>query len=129
MPEKKLGERIRRAKREGRAVTVKESDVGRGPVSPHARKKGRHVLAYERTADRNARRKRPPGEGRGREPAALSPRVERPGRPADSVPGSGARKSGYGRMGGLVQGRKKAPSRMGVKQKGGPRKRSRLRGG
>jgi len=39
----------------------------------------------------------------------LTPLVERPGR--------------------IVQGRKKSPSRMGVKQKGGPRAKSRLRGG
>ncbi|HZN94419.1 MAG TPA: hypothetical protein VFB81_17015 [Myxococcales bacterium] len=147
MPEKTLGDRVRRAKREGKAVTIKESDLGRGPVGSHAVKKGRHVLAYVRTADRNARRKRPPGEGRASEPApsprakgvparrraagftGLTPLVERPGRPADSVPGSGVRKSRYGRMGGIVQGRKKSPSRMGVKQKGGPRAKSRLRGG
>lgn len=129
MPEKKLGARVKRAKREGRPVAVKASDVGRGPVSRHAGKKSRHVMAYARTADRNAQRKRPPGEGRSHEAILITPRIVRPGRPADSVPGSGVRKDRYGRMGGIVQGRKKAPSRMGVKQKGGPRSQSRLRGG
>lgn len=99
MPEKNLRDRVRRAKRDGRTVAVKDSDLGGGLVSRYAGRKPRHVVAYSRTASRNARPKPAPGDGRGRAPAMLSPVVERP---ADSVPRSGARKSRYGRMGGIV---------------------------
>lgn len=61
------------------------------------------------------KQKHPSGEGRGRAPEMIGLSLVSPERPADSAPGSGARKS--------------RSVRMGAKRRGGPRGKSRLRGG
>jgi hypothetical protein len=64
MPQKSLERRAKVAKREGRTATVKDTDVGAAsPLSGHAAKKSRHIVAEIAPPDRNASRREAPGEG------------------------------------------------------------------
>jgi len=64
MPQKSLERRAKLAKREGRTAAVKDTDVGAtAPLSGHAAKKSRHVVAEIAPPDRNASRREAPGEG------------------------------------------------------------------
>jgi hypothetical protein len=66
MPQKSPQRRIVEAKRAGTAVTLKKSDIGaEPPLSKHAAKKSRHVVAQVVTPDRAATPRAPPGDGRG----------------------------------------------------------------
>lgn len=129
MPQKTLNERAKQAKRRGEPVAIKMSDVeDTGPMSPHAEKKQRALVGFAKPADRNVSRKRPPGRGKTlKTPAAAAyrrkPRSAKTG--GDDI-GVGLSK---GRNTRRVQGRKKAPSQMNLKRKGGPFKRTRLHGG
>ena len=125
MPQKKLGERIRRAKRAGTAVAVKPADVGMAPgESPHA-EKGDDVVMVTEGLDRSVSRKAAPGEGKSRRKKLTLEQAhayERR-RPENRMPDVATRPPQT-----TLRGRKKAPSQMRVKRKGGPRKKARLQG-
>jgi hypothetical protein len=134
MPAKTLNERLRKAKREGTAPAVKATDLRSGVPgkSNHAVKKARQVVGRAQLSDRTVSRKAPPGKGKSKtkmtramEPAAYRKRLLHEMRPrnADDKP----QKLGGHR--GHVEGRKKAPSQMNIKRRGGPLKKSRLHGG
>jgi len=132
MPQKTLKERAKQAKRRGEPVPIKLSDVrDTGAMSTHAAKKaGRkgERVAFAEVADRNVSPKAPPGRGKTRRaPAAAAyARKPRSAKTAGDDVGAGLSK---GRNTRRTQGRKKAPSQMNIKRKGGPMKRSRLHGG
>ena len=67
MPEKSREERIRRAKAEGKTVTIKESDVEpkfeQLGMSRHAEKKSRGVIGEEHPEGRSTSHRVPPGHG------------------------------------------------------------------
>lgn len=134
MPEKSLQERTRLTKRGGKARMAKASDFGVGPVSAHAAKKSRYVVGELNPQDRTSSRERPPGKGRIRK-SIVAQETAAYRRWSQSKPEQGTRaeptlnKSGSGRSRGSVNGRKKAPSQMKVRRKGGPMKKSRLHGG
>ena len=70
MPQKSPQRRIVEAKRAGTAVTLKKSDIGaEPPLSKHAAKKSRHLVAQVVTPDRAAMPRAAPGEGRATVPA------------------------------------------------------------
>jgi hypothetical protein len=118
MPQKPLRQRLQKAKREGVAPSLKDVDIGRIPASSsHALKKSRHVAGFGEVEERNVRPKAPPGEGRGRRKTVSRPQA------------AAHRASGKTQPVSRVQGRKKEPSRMNIKAKGGPLRRSRLHGG
>lgn len=122
MPEKSLAARAKRAKKEGTALVMKEQDLGReAPASPHARKKSPQVARVTSTPERRASPKAPPGTGKNSRRKTVAQRQ------AAYMAGRSDRDEM--RPVARTQGRKKAPSRMNVKSKGGPRKRSRLHGG
>jgi hypothetical protein len=132
MPQKTLKDRAKLAKRRGDLVPIKMSDVGdTGTLSNHAAKKHRGMVGLVKTAERSVDAKRPPGRGKRTKaiPAgdvAAYRRKARTAKTAGEDVGAGLAK---GRNTNRVQGRKKAPSQMNVKRKGGPMKRSRLHGG
>lgn len=134
MPEKSLQERTRLTKRGGKARMAKASDFGVGPVSSHAAKKSRYVVGELNPQDRNSSRERAPGTGRGRK-SIVATEAAAYRRWSKDKPAQGTRaeatlnKSGSGRSRGTVNGRKKAPSQMKIRRKGGPMKKSRLHGG
>ncbi|HET8538721.1 MAG TPA: hypothetical protein VFL83_02495 [Anaeromyxobacter sp.] len=66
MPEKPVSRREKLARRRGEPLTVKASDVGRAPPSPHAAKKEGHVVARAATSARGVSARRPPGEEKAR---------------------------------------------------------------
>lgn len=121
MPEKSLGERRTQARKRGKTMALKASDIGKtGARSNHATKKSRGVVALNKPGGRSVDIKKPPRAGKknlDRELAAYRAKVKDEG--TDNL---------KPKLRGL-KGRKKAPSRAGVKQKGGPFKRSRLHGG
>ena len=135
MPEKSLQERTRLTKRGGHARMAKASDFGAGPVSTHAAKKSRYVVGALNPQDRTSSREREPGKGRVRRSIARQEAATAHPRWPQEKPAQGTRaeatlhKSGSGRTRGSVNGRKKAPSQMKIRRKGGPMKRSRLHGG
>ncbi|HLL84695.1 MAG TPA: hypothetical protein VK420_18655 [Longimicrobium sp.] len=129
MPQKTLNERAKQAKRRGEKVPIKLSDVGdTGALSTHAAKKHRGMVGMVKTADRSVDAKRPPGRGKTKTmPAAAAyVRKARSAKTAGEDVGVGLSK---GANRNRTSGRKKAPSQMNIKRKGGPMKRSRLHGG
>lgn len=126
MPQKSLPERLRRAKRGGAAPGLKESELGaeRHAVSAHGAKKSRHLARYATPPDRHLGVKKPPGAGawRGRK---LDLREAYRAENAASGGGRPRRihHEEHPRPVAKVQGRKKPPSRMNLKARGGPSKR------
>jgi hypothetical protein len=133
MPQHSIQQRTKKAKREGTLLMAKGTDLG-GPVqgSAHAAKKSSHVVGPRALEERSLGLKAPPSarstEHRSSDEARAAYRAEnaasgggrgRPFKASEPHPRPKTR----------VQGRKKAPSRMNIKQKGGPKKVSRLRGG
>jgi hypothetical protein len=117
MPEKPLAERIKRAKREGVAVAIKEDDVepamGR---SPHSLKKSRGIVDFEPPPGRRAGLKAAPGRGRNRSDQAVSEPPagkRRRGENLEREPEVAARHVS------TVRGRKKPPSEMHIRRPGG----------
>ncbi len=108
MPQKSLRRRVKRAKRSGVAPTWKESDLAREPhaVSAHGAKKSRHVVAQVQSTERTVGRKPRPGYGR------AQPRPPK-------GPSPGAFVVQPTRHPAKVRGRKKPPSEMDVKHRGG----------
>lgn len=150
MPEKSRLEREKRAKAKGTTEVLKDSDIGRvGRRSAHAAKKSRGVAGMVGFADRSVSPRRPPGEGR----TMHSEKLPVPERGASSgsrrktlpamaaatyrkeAPHTKSRSSAGERhkvklmKTTQLKGRKKAPSQMNLKRKGGPRKRMPLHGG
>lgn len=124
MPQKPLEWRSKKAKREGAARMMKQSDLERVTVSSHAAKKSRYAIAPALEADRNVSQK---GHGRAKRPNPLTkPSAKHPDR--EFAP---ARMSSepHGQPRTSLRGRKKAPSQMHLKRPGGPQKRSPLHGG
>ena len=131
MPQKTLNERAKLAKRRGDKVPIKLSDVAdTGALSTHAAKKHRGMVGLVKTAERSVDAKRPPGRGKRKtmpvEGAAAYVRKARSAKTAGEDIGVGLAKGANRRR---TNGRKKAPSQMNIKRKGGPMKRSRLHGG
>lgn len=149
MPQKSTRQRAKRAKAEGTTLTVKDSEVGRtGPRSAHGVKKSAGVAGRLQFTDRTVSPRAAPGTGKTRlstklpapetgsttsrrktlpEPAAAGFRKdERRAQPSSEAK---ERRERTKERGSPVKGRKKTPSQMKVRRKGGPRKRSPLRGG
>src|SRR5262245_36737879 len=116
MPQKRRADRIRHAKAAGVSMMIRENDLESARASRHATKKSRHVLAPVAFEDRRVRPRPAPGRGRWGRRTVASTAAE------VAIPELGHR-------GASVRGRKKAPSRMHIKSKGGPRKRPRYQGG
>jgi hypothetical protein len=156
MPEKSLGARVKAAKKKGTPVMLKDSDVGGAAGrSTHSVKKSRGIAAVEGRAmkatfeDRNVSSRRSPGmgkrlrskqlpvpEGRGSSssrrktlPTEAAAGYRKDGTPKRPSSEAGARRKAASARGTDVLGRKKAPSQLGVKRKGGPRKSLPLHGG
>jgi hypothetical protein len=110
----------RRAPGEGRTARSEKLPVPEGGSSSTSRKR---TLPAEAAATYRSkgRTKAVPTEA-----AAAYRREERPKRPNNEA---AERKETRSKRGSPVQGRKKAPSQMGVTRSGGPRKRSNLHGG
>lgn len=143
MPEKSQIAREKRAKSKGVTAVVKDSDVGHvGARSAHAAKKSRGVAGMKAFADRAVSPRSPKGEGRTARSeklplpeggsgtsrkktlpgeAAAAYRKDAPKKKAAGT-GAGARHKVKLRTTTPLKGRKKAPSQMGVKRAGGPRK-------
>lgn len=121
MPEKTLSQRRTLARKRGKTLALKATDVGAGTLkSRHALKKSRGVVSLNSPGGRSVDLRKPPGKGNktiARDVAAYARATKNPGGPNPKPPTKG------------LKGRKKAPSRMGIKSKGGPFKRSRLHGG
>ncbi len=152
MPEKSSIQRAKSAKAKGNTRVVKRSELGgvRGK-SAHALKKSRGVVGAVQFEDRTVSPRRSTGEGRTTRSeklpkpeggsatsrrktlpveAAAAYRKDAPKRSSGvAKSGAGARQKTKEMKTSPVQGRKKAPSRMNVKSKGGPRKRMPLHGG
>ena len=131
MPQKTLKERAKLAKRRGDLVPIKMSDVAdTGGLSNHAAKKHRGMVGMAKSAERSVDAKRPPGRGKRKtvpaEGVAAYSRKQRTAKTAGDDVGVGLAK---GANRNRTSGRKKAPSQMNIKRKGGPMKRSRLHGG
>lgn len=144
MPQKNPQERGQKAKARGIAMTQKKTDLGldTGGKSNHANKKSQGILRRKGFSERNVSVRSPPGEGRAARPGAAAPVMdESENRRKRIVPEGAAkryRKDGTKKARSLdrgsmpvatTDGRGKKPSRMNVKGKGGPFKRSRLHGG
>lgn len=144
MPQKTPQERARHAKAAGKAMTEKKNDVmdTRGK-SNHANKKSHGILRRKGFSERNVSVRSPPGEGKSRRLTAdVMPVADESENVRKQLVPAGAsrrfRKDGTRKMrsndrGPLpvatTDGRKKKPSQMTVKRKGGPFKRTRLHGG
>ena len=133
MPQKFIADRLRRARKQGVTTTLKKTDVA-GPTerSAHGAKKSSQLTSRVSPTRRNTSVKSPPGHGHSGElalrterAAAYEKREQHEARPRNRK--GHAQK--MGRKGVVPQGRKKAPSRIGVKGRGGPFKRTRLHGG
>jgi hypothetical protein len=155
MPEKSLETRARAAKKKGTPVMLKDTDVGRaGGRSSHAVKKSRGIASDGPRAlkagfeDRSVSTRRSPGRGKGARgktlplpeggssssrrktlPTAAAAAYRKDGSPKRPSSEAGVRRKTASTRGTDVQGRKKAPGQLGVKRKGGPRKRLPLHGG
>ena len=156
MPEKSLGIRMKAAKKKGSPVILKDTDVGAGSGrSSHSTKKSRGIAAVASRAlkgefdDRSVSTRRSPGMGkRTRNPLLPLPEgtgssssrrktlpseaaagYRKDGKPKHPSSEAGLRRRAQSTRKDDVVGRKKAPSQMGVKRKGGPRKRLPLHGG
>lgn len=130
MPQRKPQDRARRAKARGTTMSVKVTDVrDTGARSNHANKKSKGVLRERSFYSRSVSPGSPPGEGVSRN----LPQDEHPEGAARNFRKSGRKKTPSLDRGSMpvarVQGRKKRPSQMNVKRKGGPRKRMPLHGG
>lgn len=124
MPQKPLEWRSKKAKREGSARMMKQSDLESTNVSSHAAKKSRYVVGPALEADRNVSPKK---HGRARRPAPRTkPTDKHPNREIAPAP---IAFEPHGRPRTSLRGRKKAPSQMHLKRPGGPHKRSPLHGG
>lgn len=132
MPRHSLKAETRIAKRRGTRPTFKESDFGKATASTaHAAKKSRFNAGMAKVGERATSPRSAPGEGGSRRRAIADRRAAYRAENAASGGGRG-RKEGHeehARAKSTVQGRKKPPSQMKVKRKGGPRERSPLRGG
>jgi hypothetical protein len=148
MPGKSRTTRVKRSRREGHSLMLRETDATSPPtLSPHAAKKSRHNAKEVTPPRRNASRQAAPGEGKtarriglsGRGPGGGSSRRDKP-KPLDFTD---ARQARIERSAELVirrpakvasrrvvtvMGRKKPPSEMLLKRKGGPKKRLPLHG-
>lgn len=132
MPQHSLQDRIKRAKRRGITPSLKDAELGRPVRSKHAAKKSSHKAGTAKIPDRHVSRRSPPGEGVSGRKRVVDERAAYRAENAASGGGRGRRyhvSEPHQRRTTTVRGRKKAPSAMGVKHKGGPRKRSRLHGG
>jgi hypothetical protein len=113
MPQKPLTERIKRAKREGVPFAVKENEQERTEKrSGHSVKKSRGVVAFQPPPDRRVRMKAPPGYGRNAKSQTGEQEVK-----ADSS--SQPAWESKTRHVALVRGRKKLPSEMHIRHRGG----------
>jgi len=135
MPLKPLNQRVKRAKKEGRAASLTDVDLGEAPrASNHALKKSRHVRRMITLTDRSVSLRKPPGQGAGRKRFVGNVREEdvRELTATDRVRtllGRGSTPVATKRLPpSRVNGRKKDPSRMNIKARGGPHERSRLHG-
>jgi hypothetical protein len=132
MPIAKIAYRAKKAKAKGTPVAVFEAEVGRPDRgSNHSLKKSRHVAGPATSRDRTVSPRRPPGEGRNRRRAIKDLREAWRAENAASGGGRGRsvkRSEPHARPVSRVQGRKKAPSRMNIKSKGGPRSRLPIHG-
>lgn len=110
MPQKPLKERIKRAKRQGTAYAVKETDLQPdSEKSHHSPKKSRGIAGAGLPPDRRAGMKSPPSQGRNRagaEPDFTQRTVERGAeiQTPHEIP---------------VRGRKKPPSQVHIRRPGG----------
>ena len=156
MPEKSLGIRKKAAKKKGTPVMLKDSDVGAGAGrSKHSLKKSSGIAAVGARAmkaefeDRSVSTRRSPGMGKSTRrkavplpeggassssrrktiPTQAAAAYRKDGSPKRPSSEAGKRKATRSARGTDLQGRKKAPGQMGVKRKGGPRKRLPLHGG
>lgn len=127
MPEKTRAQRVKLARKRGKTMALKAAETGGvAGKSNHATKKSAHVQAQVKPGGRSTSMRMPPGSGKlnvDRTVAAFSARakVERSATPADPDDVRPALKG--------LRGRKKAPGSAAIKRKGGPFKRSRLKGG
>ena len=64
MPSKSLQQRAKKAKRQGTAPAIRDTDLGRAVKSGHAAKKSRSIVAQADLAERHVSRKKAPGEGK-----------------------------------------------------------------
>ena len=122
MPQKSLNQRLRKAKREGVPTALKASDVGRVPprASKHALKKSGHVVGDARFEDRRVSPKRAPSaQGLKTAPdlrtTYASERRSRVGLLRVDSESVGTKRHPVA----TVRGRKKEPSRMHLKSRGG----------
>lgn len=127
MPEKTRVQRVKLARKRGKTMALKPSDTGGlAGKSNHAAKKSAHVRAQVKPGGRSTSMRMPPGSGKlnvDRTVAAFSARakMDRGATPSDPDDVRPALKG--------LKGRKKAPGRAAIKRRGGPFKRSRLKGG
>jgi hypothetical protein len=133
MPQKSLGDRLKRARKQGTAATLKRTDE-RGPSarSAHGAKKSSQVTSRVSPTRRNTRIKAEPGHGHSGELAVRNERAaayEKREKRDERERNRKGHAQKLGRHGTLPEGRKKSPSLIGIKGKGGPFKRSRLHGG
>ncbi len=134
MPVGKLAHRAKKAKAKGTPVMVKQSEVeGRPlPISNHSLKKSRHLAGPAMPQDRTVSGRRAPGEGRGRTSAIKD--IREAYRAENAASGGGRGRSinpsePHAKPVSRVNGRKKAPSRMNIKSRGGPRAKLPIHGG
>jgi hypothetical protein len=111
----------RRAPGEGRTARSEKLVVPEGGASSTSRKRTLPAEAAATYRGKTGRSKTVPTEA-----TAAYRREERPKRPNNEA---AERKEARSKRGSPVQGRKKAPSQMGITRRGGPRKRSNLHGG
>lgn len=130
MPQKTPQERAKRSKAKGLPMSVKATDVRdtRGK-SNHANKKSKGIVRERAFYERSVSARGAPGEGRhtspdpGLHPDGAASRFRKDGRRKTPA------RDGNLLPRATVNGRKKRPSRMNVKSKGGPRKRMPIHGG
>jgi hypothetical protein len=133
MPQKSLRQRVKQAKGRGVVATLKDTDLGKRVAgSAHAAKKSRHKAGLLPVKDRKLGLPAAPGEGSAGQ--RRIPDVRAAYRAENAASGGGRGRSikpsePHPRPKAKVKGRKKSPSRMNVKQAGGPKNRSRLHGG
>jgi hypothetical protein len=100
--------------------------MGRSRGSAHAAKKSRQVVGFSHQVDRGVSQKAAPGEGHSRKRGIADRREAFRAENAASGGGRAHRvyHEPHARPVAKVQGRKKAPSRMNIKDPGGPKNKS-----
>lgn len=131
MPQKSVQWRRKVAKRQGVPVTLKRAERSGKSPSAHAAKKSSYVSAISLEQERRVGVRSPPGFGSTARPAIPDRRAAE--RAGNAASGGGRPTKIYfdehPRPTAKVSGRKKPPSRMNIKARGGPHKVSRLHGG